>query len=80
MPSPWVTRALRDELPSKSYDPAPEDRMLPSVDGLILPEDMCLGSESRQVLFCGNTLHCSTCDRWLPAFPGSFMAPVHKGA
>lgn len=56
----------------------PEPTIPSVVDGPILPEHMCPGSEGRQVMFRGSELQCSTCNRWLPAYPGSFLAPVHR--
>lgn len=56
----------------------PDETLVVSVvDGSFYAEDMCLGSECRQVMFSGPTLQCSSCLRWLPAYPGSFLAPVH---
>jgi hypothetical protein len=85
--STWVERALEarenghqsTQQPEATLgDRVPADRLITSVvDGNIEPEAMCPGSESRQVMFCGDRVQCSHCDRWLPAYPGSFLAPVH---
>lgn len=62
----------------RRFTPPGVDRTIPSVvDGPINPEDMCPGSEGRHTTFSGNTILCSICLRWLPAYPGSFLAPVH---
>ncbi len=39
---------------------------------------MCLGSETRGVMFMHDNVKCDRCDQWVPAFRGSFLIPVHE--
>lgn len=39
---------------------------------------MCFGSEERGVHFVDAEVQCGRCDSLVPAYPGSFLVPVHE--